>query len=83
MILSLVSISCAYFIQSVGSKMLKVFVVLLLIVALGCQCEAAIDSDEVTSLPGWDGPLPSKQYSGYVEINATTGKTLHYWFVRN
>ena len=36
-------------------------------------------SDEVTSLPGWDGALPSKQYSGYLNITET--KHYHYWFV--
>jgi hypothetical protein len=31
-----------------------------------CACVAwgAIPADEITSLPGWDLPLPSKQYSG-------------------
>ena len=33
----------------------------------------------VTSLPGWDGPLPTTQYSGYIQTDATTGKYLHYW----
>jgi len=36
--------------------------------------------DEITSLPGWTGPLPSKQYSGYLNVSATH---LHYWFVES
>ena len=40
-----------------------------------------IPEDVIKALPGWDHPLPTKQYSGYIEINATTGKYLHYWYV--
>ena len=36
-------------------------------------------SDEVTALPGWDAPLPSKQYSGYLAVGEH--KQLHYWLV--
>jgi len=36
-------------------------------------------SDEITSLPGWNGNFPSKQYSGYLNITET--KHYHYWFV--
>jgi len=53
---------------------LCVITVLLLAVV-----KAALPADEVTSLPGWNGPLPSKQYSGY--LNITGGKHLHYWLV--
>lgn len=28
--------------------------------------EAAVPADEITKLPGWDGPLPTKHYSGSV-----------------
>jgi carboxypeptidase C (cathepsin A) len=40
---------------------------------------AAPASDLITSLPGWEGALPSAQYSGYLSISST--KHLHYWFV--
>jgi carboxypeptidase C (cathepsin A) len=40
---------------------------------------AAPASDAITMLPGWTGPLPSPQYSGYLNISST--KHLHYWFV--
>lgn len=29
---------------------------------------AAIKADEINELPGWSGPLPSKQYSGYLSV---------------
>ena len=28
---------------------------------------------QITSLPGWDGPLPVKQYSGYLPVGKTSG----------
>jgi cathepsin A (carboxypeptidase C) len=37
--------------------------------------------DRITSLPGWTGDLPSKQYSGYLNGSNTT--RLHYWFVES
>jgi hypothetical protein len=30
---------------------------------------AAPTADEVTALPGWDKPLPTKHYSGYIPVN--------------
>lgn len=47
---------------------------------LGC-CLADIPGDVITSLPGWRGPLPTKQYSGYIDISDT--KHMHYWFVQS
>ena len=46
------------------------------IVALATAAPAA---DEITSLPGWTGALPSKQYSGYISL--PSGTNLHYWYV--
>ena len=46
---------------------------------------AAIQSDKVTSLPGYDGDLPSTHYSGYLpvgEISGTKGH-LHYWLIES
>ena len=51
----------------------------LIAAALLGLSNAVIPGDQVLSLPGWDGPLPTKQFSGYIEIDATTGKYLHYW----
>jgi len=42
---------------------------------------AAVPGDQITSLPGYSGTLPSKQYSGYMDAN--TGRHLHYWFVES
>lgn len=41
---------------------------------------AAIAADEITALPGWDAPLPSRQYSGLIQLPGTQ-KMSHYWFV--
>jgi carboxypeptidase C (cathepsin A) len=37
--------------------------------------------DEIISLPGWSGNLPSKQYSGYLNVSSTSH--LHYWLVES
>jgi len=41
----------------------------------------AVAGDEVTSLPGWTGPLRSKQYSGYIQIPGN--KFIHYWLIQS
>lgn len=38
-------------------------------------------ADEILSLPGWSGKLPSRQFSGYLKGSNTTN--LHYWFVES
>ena len=38
--------------------------------------------DEVIKLPGWDLPLPSKQYSGYLTFD-NGDKHLHYWLIES
>ena len=43
---------------------------------------AAVPADEITSLPGWTGKLPSKHYSGFFPTTldgAAGGGMLHYW----
>ena len=50
----------------------------LTLVAQPFLLQAAYGPDEITSLPGWSGPLPSKQYSGYLSVSTTK---LHYWLV--
>jgi carboxypeptidase C (cathepsin A) len=42
--------------------------------------QAAYAPDEILSLPGWAGKLPSKQYSGYLNVSDTR---LHYWLVES
>ena len=41
----------------------------------------ALADDAVLSLPGWNQPLPSKQYSGYLDASPTSH--LHYWLVES
>eukprot|EP01060_Flectonema_neradi_P005273 TRINITY_DN134_c0_g1_i2.p1 TRINITY_DN134_c0_g1~~TRINITY_DN134_c0_g1_i2.p1 ORF type:complete len:459 (+),score=110.53 TRINITY_DN134_c0_g1_i2:47-1423(+) len=41
---------------------------------------SAVPADLITSLPGWEGPLPSKQYSGYLSF---AKKHIHYWYVES
>ena len=46
--------------------------------------DAAIEKDLIHQLPGWDGPLPSRQYSGYLQVPGDYGnKMYHYWFVES
>ena len=49
----------------------------VLILGLAGSCRADIPGDVITSLPGWSGSLPTKQYSGYINISET--KHMHYW----
>ena len=47
--------------------------------ALCCGLAAAAPAQfEVKSLPGWDGPLPSAHYSGFVPVDGGA-KRLHYY----
>ena len=43
----------------------------------------AVAKDEVTSLPGWAGALPSKQYSGYLSFGPSSRKHIHYYYVES
>jgi hypothetical protein len=52
-----------------------------LLLLLSGIVNAAPDADYVTSLPGWEGKLPSSMYSGYLDIPG--GKHLHYVFVES
>jgi carboxypeptidase C (cathepsin A) len=47
--------------------------------------DAAIEADKVTSLPGFDGTLPSTHYSGYLPTGVKTGSAgmLHYWVIES
>ena len=44
-----------------------------LLAALALGAPAA---DEMASVPGWSGPLPSKWYSGYVNVTASMGREM-------
>jgi len=42
----------------------------------------AAESDRVLKLPGWSGDLPSKVYSGYLDVNwANETRNMHYVFI--
>lgn len=64
--------------------MIFVLLISLVVVALAllpAYTYAAYAPDEILSLPGWPGALPSKQYSGYLNGSPTT--RLHYWLVES
>jgi serine carboxypeptidase-like clade I len=45
----------------------------------------AVEADKVTSLPGYNGQLPSTHYSGYIPVGSISGVPghLHYWFIES
>lgn len=46
----------------------------------------AVSGDEVQSLPGWDHPLPSKMYSGFIECGTSPifdKMFMHYMFIES
>lgn len=55
-------------------------VALAALVALLCATggRAAIDADEITSLPGWTGALPSRQWSGYIKVPGDRGSKYYH-----
>jgi carboxypeptidase C (cathepsin A) len=57
-------------------RVLAVFACLIVSLSL-----AAVPGDKILSLPGFPGPFPSDQYSGYIEVDAKNGRYLHYWLV--
>jgi cathepsin A (carboxypeptidase C) len=56
-----------------------VLCLLLVGVALGATAD-----EEIINLPGWSPkPLPSKQYSGFVDSNSEGTLKMHYWFIES
>ena len=55
---------------------------MLLLLLLGAS-QAAPAADKIASLPGWDAPLPSDMYSGYVNVTASADREMlvHYWYI--
>lgn len=47
-----------------------------------CFAAAEIPEHEMTTLPGWAGQLPSRQFSGLLPV-AGGSKHLHYWYVES
>jgi carboxypeptidase C (cathepsin A) len=60
--------------------MTQLFLCALVTLALAHTTLAAYLPDEIVSLPGWEGKLPSRQYSGYLNVSSTK---LHYWLVES
>ena len=58
---------------------LKEAVVLLIGTLNVLFCYSAIPDDRIEALPGWNGLLPSAQYSGYIKLDPSNGKQLFYW----
>eukprot|EP01050_Picozoa_sp_SAG11_P010704 SAG11_NODE_1088_length_5922_cov_2.451657_1_plen_83_part_00 len=46
---------------------------------LALSASAAPSADVIDKLPGWEAPLPSKQYSGFLDVSAA--HHLHYVYV--
>lgn len=63
----------------VATACLAAFVALSMVAT---PTKAAITADQVTALPGWNKPLPSKHYSGLLPV--LNGKAyLHYWLIES
>ena len=45
--------------------------------------ERTAAGDLVTKLPGWDKPLPSRMYSGYINVTADREMHVHYLYVES
>jgi hypothetical protein len=47
----------------------------------GCAARAERADDQVKQLPGWEGELPSRQFSGMVNAKEWSGQMhqQHYW----
>ena len=54
----------------------------ILFVISGVVSAWSQSDDEILALPGWDVQLPSRQYSGYLNVSSGTSH-LHYWFVES
>jgi hypothetical protein len=53
----------------------------LLALASLSVCEAAITADAVEYVPGFNGTLPSKWYSGYIAVSSTKFLHCKYWIL--
>jgi serine carboxypeptidase-like clade 1 len=69
--------------QPVSKRLLLLLLAALLVAAAAPRAFAAIPEHAVTSLPGFSGAFPSRQYSGYITVDADHGRALHYWAVES
>ena len=61
--------------------MMRSGAVAALLASAARSAHGAVAADEVTALPGWDGALPSRQFSGFLPVG--DGKHFHYWLVES
>jgi hypothetical protein len=63
-----------------------------LVTGLTLFCSGALgarESDRVTALPGWPHALPSKQYSGFINVTGKEGVApanemmIHYYYIES
>nr|XP_027113170.1 serine carboxypeptidase 1-like isoform X1 [Coffea arabica] len=60
----------------------RCFTLLLICVAVSfVRTQSAPESALITSIPGFNGTLPSKHYAGYVTVDESCGRKLYYYFV--
>ena len=65
-------------------KVLALTSAALALIATQHICHAEIKEDRITSLPGWEGELPSRMWSGYIQVPGDSGsKYYHYWLVES
>ena len=65
--------------------------ILVPLVALSCFSSAlsAVEKDEIHHLPGWSGKLPSRQYSGFIDVSGADGvepaseMMIHYYYIES
>eukprot|EP00937_MAST-01D_sp_MAST-1D-sp2_P005437 g5437.t1 len=50
---------------------------------VGVAVAGVATGDEVTSLPGWRGALPSRHYSGFLPTTPSGNRSLHYYFAES
>ena len=58
---------------------------MMLLIATLHSALGAPSAHEVVALPGWVGALPSRMYSGMINVTATAGMDMHvhYWYIES
>lgn len=68
--------------QASTTRMAVVAVIVILMMMMVISLVSANDH-VIHSLPGYDKPIPFRQYGGYLQSNATNGRHLYYWFIES